>query len=158
MSLALPRAIAVLPPDPAAEVRDAVTLGHDERHRRRRIYRGERGYVFLLDLAEARLLREGELLAIEDGGRVRVHAAAEPLLEVRGRDARHLARLAWHLGNRHLATAIEDRRILIRDDHVIERMLIGLGAQLARVEAAFEPEGGAYGEHSRAPAQSHRHA
>ena len=62
------------------------------------------------------------------------------------RDPHHLARLAWHLGNRHLPAAIEPDRILIRPDHVIAGMLIGLGAEIAAVEAPFDPEGGAYAQ------------
>ena len=42
------------------------------------------------------------------------------------------ARLAWHLGNRHLPTQIDADRILIRDDHVIVDMLKGLGAEVAQ--------------------------
>jgi len=37
-----------------------------------------------------------------------------------------LARLAWHIGNRHLQAQIERARILIREDHVIAHMLVGL--------------------------------
>jgi urease accessory protein len=67
-------------------------------------------------------------------------------------------RLAWHLGNRHLPTEIQPDRLLIRDDHVIVHMLEGLGATLRRVDAPFDPEGGAYGEHNHAPGtQRHHH-
>ena len=52
---------------------------------------------------------------------------------------------------------IEGSRILIRKDHVIEAMLKGLGAQLQHVEVAFDPEGGAYGEHNRHPGHHHHH-
>ncbi len=69
----------------------------------------------------------------------------------RPRTARHLARLAWHLGNRHLPTEVlADGRLRIAFDHVIEAMLEGLGARCARRRAAFQPEAGAY-------ALEHRH-
>ena len=54
-------------------------------------------------------------------------------------------RLAWHLGNRHLATEIREQVLLIRPDHVIEQMLGRFGARIVRVQTAFQPEGGAYG-------------
>jgi urease accessory protein len=76
-----------------------------------------------------------------------VHAADEDVLEVEADDSDHLARLAWHLGNRHLPTEISSERLRIRYDHVIEDMLRGLGARLARRRAPFQPEGGAYGGH-----------
>lgn len=143
---------------PEAEARDAVTLDFDDRFRRRRLYTGQDGLAFLLDLPEATVLRDGDGLALATGGYVRVRAATEPLVEITAGTREHLARIAWHLGNRHLPTQIEGDRLLIRDDHVIVHMLEGLGATLRRVEAPFDPEGGAYGEHNHAPAtQRHGH-
>lgn len=153
----LPRAIAVHPAGawPPEAARDSVTLGFDDRHRRRRRYTGERGLAFLLDLPEATVLRDGDGLALEDGGFVAVYAAPEPLIEVTADSPGRLMRIAWHLGNRHLPAEIAADRILIRDDHVIRRMLEGLGATLRQVEAPFNPEGGAYGEHNHRPSHPH---
>ncbi|MBB5690986.1 urease accessory protein UreE [Roseomonas alkaliterrae] len=155
----IPRATAVRRAGtwPAEQARDAVLVDFDDRYRRRRLYTGQAGLAFLLDLPEATVLRDGDGLELATGGFVRVEAAPEPLVEVKGRDAEHLARLAWHLGNRHLPTRIEGDRLLIRDDHVIVHMLEGLGATLRRVEAPFDPEGGAYGEHNHAPASQRHH-
>ena len=77
---------------------------------------------------------------------VEVRAKPEPLLVVTARDPHHLARLAWHLGNRHVPAAIEKDRILIRPDHVLAEMLAGLGAEISAIEAPFDPEGGAYAQ------------
>lgn len=153
----LPRATKILPSGEwnAAEARDAVTLDFDDRHRRRRRYTGEGGLAFLLDLPEAAVLYDGDGLALEDGGVVAVRAAPEPLVEVTSGDPAHFARLAWHLGNRHLPAEIGAGRILIRDDHVITAMLRGLGATLRQVQAPFNPEGGAYGEHNRQTGHHH---
>ena len=123
---------------------DRVVLDFDERHRRRIAMRGEGGLDFLLDLPEATALREGDGLVLEDGRIVAVAAKPEALLEVSGSDAHHLARLAWHLGNRHVAAAIGMERILIRPDHVLQAMLERLGAHVRSVEEAFDPETGAY--------------
>ncbi len=106
---------------------------------------GDHGTVFLLDEAEAVQLRHGDGLKLEDGRIVEVLAAPEALLEVRAADPVHLLKLGWHLGNRHLAAEMHADRILIRDDHVIAHMLEHLGAKLCRVQAPFDPEGGAYG-------------
>lgn len=130
---------------------DHITLDQDGRHRRRIALTSDHGARFLLDQAEAVQLRHGDGLELEDGRIVRVLAAPEALLEVRAADANHLLRLAWHLGNRHLATAVDGERLLIRYDHVIAAMLERLGATVARIEAPFDPEGGAYG----GPASGH---
>jgi urease accessory protein len=125
---------------------DAVVLGFDDRHRRRLAMRGERGMEFLLDLPEAIALRHGDGVVLDDGRMVEVRARPEPLLVVTAKDAHHLARLAWHLGNRHVPAAIEQGRILIRPDHVLAEMLAGLGAEVSAIEAPFDPEGGAYAQ------------
>jgi urease accessory protein len=159
MEESIPRATAVAPAGtwPEAEARDTVTIDFDDRHRRRKLYSAEGGLAFLLDLPEAQVLREGDGLVLASGGYVRVRAAPEPLVEVTAASERALLRLAWHLGNRHLPAEIDAGRILIRHDHVIIRMLEGLGATLRPVQAPFNPEGGAYGEHNRAPGHPHGH-
>ena len=136
---------------PASERRATVTLAHHDRHRRRIRLTADDGTAFLLDLSEAAVLRQGDGLALETGGYIEVVAAPEPLVEVRASSAALLARLAWHLGNRHLPAEIHADRILIRDDHVIVEMLKGLGAEVRAIEAPFDPEGGAYGQHNHDP-------
>jgi urease accessory protein len=133
---------------------DSVLLDHDLRHRRRIALRSERGAEFLLDLAEATVLRDRDRLVLEDGRVIAVRAAAEPLAEIAASDAAALARIAWHIGNRHLAAAIFADRLLIRRDHVIEEMVRGLGARVRHVDEPFEPEGGAYA-HGHAHGSGH---
>lgn len=160
MTEELPRATRVLPAGGWIErtAKDVVLLDFDDRFRRRRRYVGQKGLAFLLDLEEATVLRDGDgLLLDEVGGVILVRAAPEPLVEVRAVTPERLMRLAWHLGNRHLPTEIQADRLLIRDDHVIVQMLQGLGAALQKVEAPFNPEGGAYGEHNRQPGHHHHH-
>lgn len=129
----------------AAEAVDTVLLDADERHRRRVVLKGERGAQFLLDLPQAAVLRPGDGLLLDDGSVVRVEAKPEPLFEVTAGGAADLARLAWHVGNRHAELQIVGEALRIRRDHVLESMLRGLGATIAAVEAPFEPERGAYG-------------
>jgi len=123
---------------------DTVVLDFDDRHRRRMAMTGTRGLEFLLDLENAVALRGGDALVLEDGRLIEVVAAPEPLLEIKGSDPRHLTRVAWHLGNRHLPAQILPRGLRIRRDHVIEAMVRGLGARVVEIEAPFDPEGGAY--------------
>src|SRR6202165_5214128 len=123
---------------------DTVVLDFDDRHRRRMAMTGTLGLQFLLDLENAVALRGGDALVLDDNRLIEVVAAPEPLIEIRGADPQHLVRLAWHLGNRHLPTQIMGKGLRIRRDHVIEAMVKGLGARVIEIEAAFDPEGGAY--------------
>ena len=132
---------------------DSVVLDYDDRPRRRMAMTGTRGLSFLLDLVEAAFLRHGDALVLEDGQLVEVLAAPEPLLEIRCTDPLHLARIAWHLGNRHLPTQLFPKYLRIRRDHVIADMAVKLGARVIEIEAPFDPEGGAY----QTPVHSHDH-
>jgi urease accessory protein len=154
------RATKVLPAgtwDRALEI-DCVELTHAGRHRRRIAMRGQGGAEFLLDLVEAVHLRDGDGLAFEDGRVVRVVAASEPVVEITG-DPHLIARVAWHIGNRHVPAQILPGRIRIGRDHVLEEMIANLGAKLVRTNAPFDPEPGAYaGEAAHAHSHDHDHS
>jgi len=157
------RATAVLPrghwsdAQGAAALADTVVLHFDDRHRRRIAMTGTKGLDFLLDLPDAVALRGGDALLLDDGRLVEVVAAAEPLIEVRGRAPGDLVRLAWHIGNRHLSAQVMANALRIRGDHVVEEMLRGLGASVVEIEAPFDPEGGAYAGAANATIGHHKH-
>ncbi len=136
---------------PDEEDVDSVTLGFDDRHRRRLRLTTDAGESVLLDLTKPQPLDDGDGLAFENGeGWIRIKAAPEEVLEVKGQDVPHMIRLAWNLGNRHLPIQILDEgHLRIRYDHVIEEMLTRLGATLDRVQAPFVPESGAMARQSR---------
>lgn len=141
---------------PEEEAEGSVTLAYEDRHRRRLRLTTDTGEPVLLDLGRAAPLAQGDGLAFAEGGWVRVVAAEEDVLEARGRDPAHLARLAWHLGNRHIPVQVTpDAALRVRYDHVIETMLQGLDATCERRRAPFQVEGGAYAQ--RAPS-GHHHA
>lgn len=124
---------------------DTLALERDDRHRRRLVMRCVGKTVFLLDLKEAAVMKDGDALELEDGRLILVQAVPERLLEITAAGTTNLVRVAWHLGNRHLPAQFLGDRLRIRYDHVIEDMLRGLGATVTPILAAFDPEGGAYG-------------
>ena len=123
---------------------EQVTLDFHHRHRRRMAMTSSQGREFLLDLEEAVALRDGDVLILDDDGRVEVIAKAEAVAEITAADEQTLVRLAWHLGNRHLPTEIHAHCLRILNDHVIVEMVLGLGGHVARKQMPFHPEGGAY--------------
>lgn len=128
----------------SAAAADHITLDYDARHRRRWYYTADQGTAFLLDLPRAMVLGHGDALQLSDGRLVEVLAAPETLVEVTAKDTAAMIRLAWHIGNRHLPAELHPHAIRLRDDHVINAMLEGLGATVIRIQAPFTPEGGAY--------------
>ena len=136
---------------------DTVTLDREARYRRRVAMTTDGGHAFLLDLPEATYLADGDALEIEGRGLVNVVAAAEDLLEVHADTREALARIAWHIGNRHTPAEITADALYIQPDHVLEEMVIGLGAHVHRVRRPFEPEGGAYGGKAQLASGHHHH-
>lgn len=132
---------------PKEQAVGSVTLDFDARHRRRVRLTVDQSEDVLLDLPKAVAMADGDGLRLDDGRWLKVQAAAELIVEVGHKDPNQLMRLAWHLGNRHLPTEIGNEVLRIRPDHVIEDMLHGFGADLVKVQAAFQPEGGAYSNH-----------
>jgi urease accessory protein len=151
----MPRATRVLH---AAERRDApvvdtLILPHAQRQAQKGFLFGIKGTCVELDFAETVRLRTDDALLLDDGGLVEVVAEPEPLIEVRAADLPSLARLAWHLGDRHVPVQVLERRLRLKRDPAIETLLQSLGAKVVAIEAPFEPEGGAY----EAPAGGHHH-
>lgn len=148
----------------SGDITGTVTLDFDSRRRRRIRLESDEGVMFLLNLPEVSTLRDGDFLEVDDGRAFQVKAAAEAVVDIRCDDTAHLVRVAWHLGNRHLPTQLMGDCLRIRQDHVIEEMVQILGATPKRLNAPFNPEGGAYGhgethghEHGDDGGDSHAH-
>lgn len=137
---------------------DTVVLDYDARLIRRKRLVTAAGVPFLVDLPNVTNLDAYWGFALADGRGIRIIPAEESVLLITG----DLARLAWHIGNRHTPCQIEGDRLIIREDHVLEGMLKGLGAGITRAALPFIPEGGAYGHgrtmgHSQGP-EDHGHS
>ena len=121
---------------PAEKAVGSLTLDYDNRHRRRIRLKTDGGVEVLLDLPKAVAMAHGDGLRLEDGRWLGVRAAPEALIEVRSLSATQLARIAWHIGNRHFPAQILEDAIRIRPDHVMEAMV-------ARARRHDDPHGGA---------------
>lgn len=134
----------------AADAADRIVLAYDERFLRRKRLTCASGASVMVDLPETVSLDDGDALVTDDGRKLAIVAADEPVVVVRG----NLPRLAWHIGNRHTPCEVTATHLVIRRDHVLENMLKTLGADLTLTFAPFRPEGGAYG-HGRTLGHSH---
>src|SRR5436190_22927461 len=131
-------------PNISARQVDSLVLKPDERRLQTGHFTGVNGTQIGMMLPEPVLLRNGDALELHDGSIVEVVIEPEPLIEVRGNDLTHLARLAWHLGDRHVPVQVLANRLRLRRDPALETLLGALGARLTEIEAPFDPEGGAY--------------
>ena len=122
------------------------------------IARGARaGEAIGFDLPRGTVLREGDLICTEAGETLRVHAASEELIHITASSAIALARIAYHLGNRHVPVQVGDGWLRLQYDHVLEGMVRGLGGVIAIVDDSFDPEGGAYSGAVHAHSHGHSH-
>ena len=137
---------------------DSVMLAGDQRRLQTAHLTGVNGTAIGAMLPEPVLLRMGDALELDDGTFVDVVVEPEPLVEIRGNDLTHLARLAWHLGDRHVPVQVLPNRLRLRRDPALEDMLKKLGARLTEIEAPFDPEGGAYATHAAHDHHDHDHA
>jgi urease accessory protein len=141
----------------AARVADSLILDHEARLRRRVALKGEGGLEFLLDLERANVIEDGDAVKLEDGRLVQIKAAPEKLIAITTDNPLRLVKVAWHLGNRHVATEITNDTLYIAHDHVLLEMVRGLGATATPVERPFRPERGAYAGHDHGPDCGHDH-
>ncbi|WP_321912809.1 MULTISPECIES: urease accessory protein UreE [unclassified Paraburkholderia] len=122
-----------------------LTLPYDARCKSRFAATLDTGEEVGVVMPRGTVLRDGDMLVADDGGLVRVIAAAESVLRVRAPDRLTLTRAAYHLGNRHTPVEVGAEELKLEADPVLEDMLKRLGAQVERVQLPFQPESGAYG-------------
>lgn len=152
--------------NPDTVVFDTLTLPYELRIRGRLKAVTDNGRDVGLFLDRGPVLRHGDLLQAKSGEVIRICAANEPVTSAFIDSGLPLARLCYHLGNRHVSLALgsdADGRHWVRfpPDHVLEELAVLLGATLSHHQAAFDPESGAYAqagrEHSHAHGHSHSH-
>lgn len=125
-----------------ASDKDFIELSYDERFLRRKKLISYNGIEFLVDLKNTISLKKDDMFKLDSGLLINVRYKIEELLEIKSNNLMHLI---WHIGNRHIPCQIEENRILIQNDKVIEEMILRLNGQTKVVLEAFDPEGGAYG-------------
>jgi urease accessory protein len=121
-----------------------IVLSFEQRQKSRLRAKLESGEEVALSLPRGNVLRGGDVVNTTDGRPIEIVAAPEKLLHI---ESTSLAKIAYHLGNRHVPVQVGEAFLRIAEDHVLENMLRGLGARVSHVEAPFEPEAGAYGHH-----------
>lgn len=132
---------------PANAVRLRLTF--DERSRSRLAAMTEDGTAIAITLARGTVLRDGTVLAGDDGALAVVEAAPQPLARISAETPLRLLRVVYHLANRHVPAQLTEFAALIERDPVLERLAASLGARVEHIEQPFEPEAGAYHESGR---------
>jgi urease accessory protein len=126
------------------DVRGQLKLPFESRQKSRLKTKLVSGEEVGLVLPRGDILRGGDLVTASDGRVIEVVAQEEKVLHLEANSPSDLAKLAYHLGNRHVPVQVGENFLRIAEDHVLEEMVRKLGAKVSHVEAPFEPEAGAY--------------
>lgn len=126
------------------DVRGTLRLPFEARQKSRLKAKLVSGEEVGLILPRGEVLRGGDLVTASDGRVIEIVSQAEKVLHVEAASPRELAKVAYHLGNRHVPVEVGEGFLRIAEDHVLEEMVRKLGAKVSHVEAPFEPEAGAY--------------
>ncbi len=148
--------------DPAALVvrsRDTLRLTWEERRWTRKRVVTTAGRMVALALPTGSVLRDGDVLAVEEAWYLVVEARPEPVLAALPRDRAEAIRLAFDVGNRHFSLALEGEALLVPDDAAMVQLLTRSGVRWERRQAVFNPIGGGGQGHDEAasPMDGHRH-
>ncbi|MCT9166604.1 urease accessory protein UreE [Acinetobacter baumannii] len=101
-----------------------------------------------VDLPRTGILRSGSYIATQEGDVLRVDAKPERLMKVTAQTEFDLLKAAYHLGNRHVPLMLTPTALYFEPDHVLAEMVEGLGLAVTETDHPFEPESGAYAQHS----------
>ncbi len=124
---------------------EMLRLPFDLRQKSRQQAQFDSGETVQLFLPHGTRLKDGDLLETTDGRVAVVKATPERVLVVTADSTIGLARLAYHLGNRHTPVELGEGYLRLEYDSVLEEMLRGLGGKVEERSEPFEPEQGAYG-------------
>ncbi|MHA3114725.1 urease accessory protein UreE [Acinetobacter sp. ANC 4635] len=127
---------------------EVVELSFDTRQKSRFRATLNNGTDIGADLPRTGILRSGSFIATPNGEILRVDAKAERLMCVTAPTQFDLLKAAYHLGNRHVPLMLTPAALYFEPDHVLAEMVQGLGLAVNEVEHPFEPESGAYAQHS----------
>jgi urease accessory protein len=130
----------------------SVSLSWDTRQKSRFEATNSIGQKVGIFLPRGQVVRGGDLLVGEDGTFLLVKALPQSVLRITHCPEHgslfDLTRAAYHLGNRHVPIELRADHLKIEPDHVLQQMLESMHLIVQEVEEGFEPENGAYGEHT----------
>jgi urease accessory protein len=107
----------------AGKERDTLRLTWEERRWTRKRVVTTAGRTVALALPTGSVLGDGDVLAVEEDWYLVVEAQPEPVLAALPRNRAEAIRLAFDVGNRHFALALDGPALLVPDDTAMEQLL-----------------------------------
>ena len=123
----------------------SVSLTYDQRIKGRLKTVCDDGTPLGLFIERGRMLLQGDLLVAKTGEIIMVRAVAETLICASTKNSITLAKVCYHLGNRHVPLEIKSNKLFFQPDHVLENLCREWSLEVDSVRVPFNPESGAYG-------------
>ena len=119
--------------------RDALVLGWEERRKPRQRLTTQKGAEIALALPTGTILREGDILYIDDHSYITIEDAKEDVIVIYPEDMEQGATIAYEMGNRHLPVSIGRGHMMTpHNPHLEEFLRKGLIRHQLR-KGSFEP-------------------
>ncbi len=134
----------ILPDAMTTECHGTVTLDYAHREKARQRVTLDSGEAVGIHLPRGTVMTDGDRLGDDQGNVIAVAAAPEQVSTVYAAEPGRLAKLAYHLGNRHVWVQVGPDWLRYLADHVLDDMVRGLGGEPVSETVPFEPEIGAY--------------
>ena len=122
-----------------------LTMSSEER----KILRGKKysdcNTKLLMQLPRNRIIIDGDFLKTNEKDLyIKVLAKEENLIKISAESVLDLIKASYHLGNRHVEIEINNENIYLKEDSVIENLLINLNLKISKTTKKFFPEIGAF--------------
>jgi urease accessory protein len=119
--------------------RDTIVLGWEERRKSRQRLTTERGSEITLALPTGTILKDGDVLYIDDRCYLTVEEAKEDVIVISPEDMAEGAAIAYEIGNRHLPISIENGTIVTPQNLQMEEFLKKRAIRYQLRKESFEP-------------------
>jgi urease accessory protein len=119
--------------------RDTIVLGWEERRKPRQRLMTERGTEIALALSTGTILRDGDILYLDDHCYITVEAAKEDVIMIYPEDMGEGATIAYEIGNRHLPISIGKGNIVTPQNPQMEEFLKKTAIRYQLRKESFEP-------------------
>jgi len=140
------------------DAKEQLSLPFEIRQKARFVANLDSGQEIGIQIERGHILRDGDKLRAVNGDIIEIKAGNEAVSTIQVKDKKLLARVCYHLGNRHVQLQVESLYCRYLQDHVLDEMVKLLGADVVHEQAPFEPEAGAYaGGHHHAHEDSSIH-
>ncbi|MEW9668456.1 urease accessory protein UreE [Ammoniphilus sp. 3BR4] len=113
---------------------EKVYLSSDDLVKRIQLVTTDHGKEIGIRLKVPKVLRDGDILYMDEKNVIAIIVKADDLLVIRPRTMQQMGEIAHQLGNRHLPAQFEGNEMLVQYDYLVEELLVQLDIPFERTK------------------------